>query len=280
VRAVLLQLAEAFVLLTRLPIGGFERPSPPPPPPTLSRKGRGSDEVLPLPLREGAGGEGPFAACVWAFPVAGAAVGAIGAAVYWLLRGTGMLPALAGLWALAAMVAATGGFHEDGLADTADGFCGGTTRTRKLEIMRDSRIGTFGALALFFSLAVRATAIIAISDRDHVAAALVVAGALGRGAIVGAAWLLSPACADGLGAALRRPPAASIATGVAISAVISLALLPALMAAAAILLAVAACAAMAALARAQIDGHTGDVLGAVEQLTECVVLTALATMWV
>ena len=70
-----------------------------------------------------------------------------------------MAPALTAGWALAALVLLTGGFHEDGLADTADGFGGGRTRERKLEIMRDSRIGSYGALALVLSVGIRAAAL-------------------------------------------------------------------------------------------------------------------------
>ncbi|MBV9758851.1 MAG: adenosylcobinamide-GDP ribazoletransferase, partial [Alphaproteobacteria bacterium] len=123
-REVLRDLVRAFALLTRLP--------------TPSHRG-----------------EGAVAGCVWAFPIVGATVGAIGAAAYWLACGVGMKPALAAVLALAAQVVATGGFHEDGLADTADGFGGGTTPAEKLAIMRDSRIGTFGVLALVLVLALR-----------------------------------------------------------------------------------------------------------------------------
>ena len=85
-----------------------------------------------------------LADAVWAFPVVGAVVGAIGGAVFWVCARLGMPPAVAAVWTLASMLLVTGALHEDGLADTADGLGGGRTRERKLEIMRDSRIGTFG----------------------------------------------------------------------------------------------------------------------------------------
>lgn len=250
------ELGQAFALLTRLPEGWFVRPATPP---------------------VGGGGRGDGSACIWAFPIVGAVIGAIGAAVYWLGRGVGVPPALATALALAAQIVATGGFHEDGLADTADGFGGGTTREKKLTIMRDSRIGTFGVLAVVFSLAIRGGAIFAIHDRARVAAALVVAGALGRGAIVGVLALLQPARADGLGASVNRPAGERVSSALGLALLAAVILLPAPLAVGALLVAASACAATTSLAQAQIGGYTGDVLGAAEQVTECVTLTLLAT---
>ena len=274
----LLELAQAFALLTRLPMHWLAapirgRPLPQPPP----ARGGGSAHGSPSPCGRGSPLATNPADCIWAYPIVGGVVGAIGGGAYWLARGMAMPAGLAAIWALAAMLFVTGGFHDDGLADTADGFAGGATRLRKLEIMRDSRIGTFGALALVLSLAVRGGAIVAMADRAKVAAALVVAGALGRGAIVGLVLLLRPARADGLGATLNRPPTAAAAAAIGIAAVAALVLLPAPLAAGAILLAAASSVTAAWLSYAQIGGHTGDVLGAGEQITECVVLTLLGT---
>ena len=97
-------------------------------------------------------GPGRLADAVWAFPVVGAVVGAIGGAVFWFCTRLGMPPGVAAVWTLVSMLLVTGALHEDGLADFADGLGGGRTRERKLAIMRDSRIGTFGGLALMLSL--------------------------------------------------------------------------------------------------------------------------------
>src|SRR5437868_4014872 len=94
----------------------------------------------------------------WALPLAGALVGLLGAIAYWLAHAVGLPPLPAGALALATTLVATGCLHEDGLADTADGFGGGTTRERKLEIMRDSRIGSYGGCALMLSLLLRGSA--------------------------------------------------------------------------------------------------------------------------
>src|SRR5579863_3553917 len=84
----------------------------------------------------------------WAAPVAGLAAGFMGALVLALSGRLGLPPLLCAGLATAALILATGGLHEDGLADAADGFGGGATRAAKLAIMRDSRIGAYGALAL------------------------------------------------------------------------------------------------------------------------------------
>ena len=92
------------------------------------------------------------------FPAVGLLVGAIQALV--LVAAAAILPPLAaGLLALAAALMATGAFHEDGLADSFDGLGGGYTREKVLEIMKDSRIGTFGAAALLLALAMQAVAL-------------------------------------------------------------------------------------------------------------------------
>src|ERR1700730_16316122 len=91
----------------------------------------------------------------WAFPLAGVLVGLIAAVIYALAHKLGWPAWIAAALAVAATLATTGCLHEDGLADTTDGFGGGSGRERKLEIMRDSRIGTYGACALTLSLVLR-----------------------------------------------------------------------------------------------------------------------------
>ena len=236
-------LAAAFGLLTRLPMGRF----------------------LPAQMN-GAGG-------VWAYPVVGLAVGALGGGVFWLAGALGLGASLAAGWSLVAMILVTGGLHEDGLADTADGFGGGGTRERKLEILRDSRIGSFGAIALILALGIRATA---IAGSGGAMTSLIVAGGLGRAAMIGLLLAVQPARPDGMAAALGPIPFAPAATGIAIALLASAMLLTPQMFFVAIALALAGTLAMAVLANRQIGGHTGDVLGATEIVVECLVLSALA----
>jgi adenosylcobinamide-GDP ribazoletransferase len=226
----------ALTLLTRLPVGGFTASHPPP-------------------------GD-----CIWAYPLVGAVVGAVGAAMLWLAMRAGMPQPVAVLWVLAAMVLLTGGLHEDGLADVADGLGGGRSRERKLAIMRDSRIGTFGALALVFSLGLR---LLDLALSPHPLRVLLLAAVLGRGAMLLPLLLLSPARADGLAAALGQRRLAPLAAGLALSAA------AAWLAPAAGLAALLAGLVVAALAQTQVGGYTGDVFGAAEQAAECAVLSAL-----
>src|SRR5258707_9364110 len=106
---------------------------------------------------------GDVARASWAFPVAGALVGGAGALTYAIASGIRLPSALAATLALGATLLITGCLHEDGLADTADGLGGGRDRARKLEIMRDSRLGTYGACALMMSLLLRWTALAAMA---------------------------------------------------------------------------------------------------------------------
>jgi adenosylcobinamide-GDP ribazoletransferase len=229
---------------------------------------------LPVP-RAWAEGVAP-ARCIWAYPLVGAAVGAAGGAVYALGRAAGLSAALAAVWALAAVLLATGALHEDGLADTADAFGGGRTREQRLAILRDSRIGAFGALALLVSSAMRITAV-AAQRPGAAAAALIGAGALGRAALLVPLLLLAPARAEGLGASLARTEAALAMLGLAAAAAIALAVLPWRPALAAMACALVAGGGTAWWAGRRIGGYTGDVLGATSVIAECLVLGLLST---
>ena len=168
-------------------------------------------------------------------------------------------------------ILATGALHEDGLADAADGLGGGTTFARKLEIMRDSRIGTYGAAALFLSLIVRTAAIAALGPPRVVLTAMIVAGVLGRSAMIVPPLVLPPARADGWG--LRSANLARLAPRPGWDLRSS----PRL------------CCCRLSLAdgvgawvrrfirvgnncRRQLGGYTGDILGAAEVVTESIVL--------
>lgn len=205
------------------------------------------------------------AACLWAYPIAGLIVGGVQAAVLAGAMAAGLPQPLAGVWVLALGALLTGALHEDGLADTADGLGGGRTAERKLAIMRDSRIGSFGALALLFSVAIRGTA---LAVGHHPVQALLMAAVLGRGAMLIPMLLLRPARTSGLAATLGTGRGPAIA-GLALSALAAL-WSPAPAAGSCL-----AALAVSALARRQIGGYTGDVLGAVEQAAECAAFTAI-----
>jgi len=238
-----------LAVLTRLPV----RPPAPPPPGTLGR-------ALRLA------------------PLAGAAIGLIVAAGFWLAWTLGLPPLAAGLLAVGLGIVVTGAFHEDGLADTADGFGGGVGTAHKLEIMRDSRLGSYGALALVLSVGLRAAALDALAGPGAALAALVAAHALSRAVFPLLLSALPPARGDGLGAGAGQPPADAVVLALALGgalALVALGIGPGLVA---LLVAALAGLAVAALARAQIGGHTGDVLGAAQQTLEAAVLLSAAAL--
>src|SRR5258708_30078598 len=153
--------------------------------------------------------KGDVSRALWAAPAVGGAVGAVGAAVYWLMHTLHVPDFPAAALAVAATVAATGALHEDGLADVADGFGGGATRERKLEIMRDSRIGTYGVCALVLSFMLRIGALASLGGPALVAVALIAAHAMARAPMPAFMRLVPPARADGMSAQAGGPPRAT-----------------------------------------------------------------------
>ncbi len=229
-----------------------------------------------LPVGMAMPADGAIAASGWAFPLVGAGIGALAALAFLIAELLGCGSALAALIAVAAGLAVTGAFHEDGLADTADGFGGGAGREEKLAIMRDSRHGSFGVLALVLSIGLRAAALGTIGEPIHAGLALIAAHAASRGALPALMRILAPARPDGLGAAAGRPgPAVAIAAA-AIGGAIALAVLGPRAGTIALLLTAGALALAAMLARHQIGGYTGDVLGFFQQIGEIAMLLAAA----
>ena len=212
----------------------------------------------------------------WAAPLAGAIVGLLGAVAYGLARAGQLPPWPAAAIAIAVTLAVTGCLHEDGLADVADAL-GGTSRERKLEIMRDSRVGTYGASALIASIALRISALASLTTPAAAAIALIVAHMAGRAAIPGFMMLIPPARAEGLSAGAGPAPGASAAVAAAVGIVALIAGLPLRSALLALVAVTAALFVMARLSIKHFGGQTGDVLGAVEQCVEIVVLLSAAT---
>ena len=225
-----------------------------------------------LPVRQGQVWlDADLAASVPLFPVVGALIGLAGGLAYAVASWLGLPPWPAAALALATTIGATGALHEDGLADIADGFGGGRTRQDKLRIMRDPRIGSYGALALLLALLARAGALAALADPLAVVATLVAAGAVSRAALPAVMVSLPRARSDGLAAQTGRPHPLRAAAA-ALIAVLTAAALLGEGAPAALLASAAGALAVALLARRQIGGYTGDVLGAVQQLAEVGVL--------
>jgi adenosylcobinamide-GDP ribazoletransferase len=219
---------------------------------------------------------GELSQALWTAPVVGIAVGLVGAGVYTLAQALHLPPLPAAVFAVAATLVVTGGLHEDGLADVADGFGGGATRERKLEIMHDSRIGTFGVCALIISFLLRVAALTNLGDPGLVAAVLVAAHAAGRAPIAAFMRLVPTARTDGMSADAGRPPQGSAMVAVLLGLVPLMIGLGFAASVVAVVLLAAGFGCMAWLCKSQIGGQTGDVLGALEQIGEIVVLLVAA----
>jgi adenosylcobinamide-GDP ribazoletransferase len=213
-----------------------------------------------------------------AFPLVGAIVGLATGLVDRCLLAIGIPELAAAAMALGAAALLTGALHEDGLADVGDGFGGGSDREKKLAIMRDSRIGTYGVLVLLISFVAKCSALASLPIAEIIPA-LIVAHALARAAIPVVTANMPFARDDGLGRSAGRPESASAIIAAAIAVVIVLLCLPFGIALLAVLVTAAAAAAMAVLAWRQIGGVTGDVFGAIEQTAETAVLLILAAQY-
>ncbi|MFU0503209.1 adenosylcobinamide-GDP ribazoletransferase [Pseudaminobacter sp. NGMCC 1.201702] len=231
---------------------------------------------LPLPAVDLK--EAKLAASIWAAPVVGLVVAIIGALVYAIATFLGLPPAPSAVLAVAATLLATGCLHEDGLSDTADGFGGGTTRERKLEIMRDSRIGTYGACALLFSILLRWSALSSIAGPAEVASALIAAHVASRALIPAFMRFLPAARLDGLSANAGLISANASNGALALGLISLLVLgLPGMFAAALCL--GLAFALFRGLCLRQIGGHTGDTVGAMQQIGEITLLLAASVIF-
>lgn len=216
------------------------------------------------------------------FPLVGMIVGGLCSAVLWLLMQIFPLPRglpLAVLCSMLASVLITGAFHEDGLADAADGFGGGMAPERVLEIMRDSRIGTYGAVALWFGLTLKFFLLTEISSFGffYVAGVLMVAHTAARASSL---WLIFRCRYVRSESATSKPFAGGVTmprllTGFAFALLVSIGLLqwqsvPVLIA---FFIAVFGCE---RYFKSRIGGITGDALGAANQIVELSVYLALA----
>ncbi|SLN55655.1 Cobalamin synthase [Roseivivax jejudonensis] len=229
------ELRLALMLLTRLPVGRLVDPPP------------------------------PLSAARWAYPLAGLPVGALGWAVLSLALAAGAPPLAAALLALGGMALVTGGLHHDGLADLADGLGGGRDRPHILDVMRDSRIGSYGVLALVFIIGVEAAALGALGP-DADLGQFLFAAAASRLAMLCASGWMPPARDDGLGHSAAGGLGRAWAPGTVLCLALGLLLGPPALAAA--LVATLAVAAVAARVQSRLGGQTGDVLGAVQRIAE------------
>lgn len=222
----------------------------------------------------------------WAWPLAGLVIAAIPCLTALALIWIGLPAPLAAVSFLTVQILITGALHEDGLADCADGFWGGYDRVRRLEIMKDSRIGAYGVIAIGLSLAARLLALTTILTADLAAGLagpysaaihLMAIGMISRLPMVVLMHLLPNARGDGLAQSVGRPPVSIVCiatslTLVLVFALLGLQLLPIL------IWTSAAMVLLALVAKRKIAGQTGDVLGASQQISEIIGLFVVASL--
>ncbi len=221
------------------------------------------------------GADGLVARSFAVFPLVGAGIGAAGGAVFWGAAAAGLSPLTGAVLAIAFQVWLTRALHEDGLADFADGI-GATDPARRLAIMRDSRLGVFGGLALVLGVGLRVAAVAEIAAPRDALIALVAAGALSRAAMVALVGMLGPAVESGLAAAVGRPARARLVLAGGLALAVTGALIAWPWAVAAAMAAALAATAVGRLAARRLGGYTGDVLGTAQQVAEIAVLLVLA----
>lgn len=239
--------------------------------------------IPPLPGEPDPYGAPNFDTMPHALPFAGMVIGAGGALILflsiWLHLGS---PVAAGL-AIAMMTFMTGAFHEDGLADTSDGFGGGSTVERRLAIMRDSLIGSFGASALALAFILRVTSLSGVTDRlslPAVAAVIVIAAFLSRISALYVLVALPSARSDGMSRSVGKTSWANYLSGLLLSWILAIIIglvagLPFVAVCLILLTPLAVSILMARFSNRMIGGQTGDVAGAAQQLGEIAVYLAV-----
>lgn len=239
---------------------------------------------LPVPGAFFEGDDGRMERTPEGFPAAGLIAAALPALVLYL-AGHSHAPLLAAAIAVALMVLLTGALHEDGLSDTADGLGGGRNRDKALAIMKDSRIGAYGALAMALSLLIRVSALSAlVTAASPAAAALAFLGsaALSRAAMVWHWRHLPPAKADGVAASVGIPsgPALrmAVATGAGAFLLLTLPQLSLMTVLVAVLAGLSATFLFTMHVGQRLSGHTGDTIGATQQISDMVLLASLALL--
>ncbi|OJF93466.1 adenosylcobinamide-GDP ribazoletransferase [Pararhizobium antarcticum] len=237
-----------------------------------------------MPQRHFVNFDGRLSRAVRAFPIAGLLIALPSAAVVAIFSAIHATPLFTAFVAVAIQALITGALHEDGLSDTADGLGGGRDKESALVIMKDSRIGSYGAVALILSFGLRVSALAAILPEltpSGAGVAMLAMAALSRTAMVWHWSKLPPARQDGVAASAGEPQRGAVRLALAIgptSAVILMLLagVPLLAIPLTLLAFGATVTAFSGIVDGKIGGHTGDTIGATQQLTEIAVLAALA----
>ncbi len=209
------------------------------------------------------------ARAVWAYPVVGLILGLIVWLISWICSAFGLPAPIAAGIVLGALILLTGAMHEDGLADTADGLWGGHDTARRLEIMKDSRIGAYGVLALIVAMGLRWLGLTEVSW-----AGLVTALVVSRAVMPPLMLALPHARSTGLSHSVGAPSKGPVLIGILIAATVAIGL-NSTTGALALVVALLVAGLIGLIAKAKIGGQTGDILGATQLCTEIAVLIVL-----
>lgn len=217
------------------------------------------------------------ASAVWAYPLVGAVLAVIAGGIGLGLKLIGVSdgPVCAVVLILLALL--TGGLHEDGLADTADGLFGGRNREHALDIMRDSRVGAYGVTALILILLLRWSAMSDLMSFEMLLPALITAHMISRAVMACAMAALPPARSDGLSALTGAPPISASGLSLALSVLagffcVGPAVIPFLLGSALI------ATILLWHAKRKLGGQTGDILGATQQVSEVAILVLFTAL--
>lgn len=226
---------------------------------------------LPLPAHDGRGAQAS-----WSYPIAGAMLGALSGGAGILSLGIGLSPNGAALCSLAVAVMLTGALHEDGLADSADGLWGSHLRARRLEIMKDSRTGTYGVIALVLGLLARWIGLSILFEGENAWISVIGTAALSRAAMPALMATLPHARLNGLSHAVGLVPRSCAIIAAAIGVVFAYGCFG-WDGTTAIAATAFATVIIARIALAKIGGQTGDILGATQQIAEISILFAITS---
>ena len=212
------------------------------------------------------------------FPLVGVIVGGISGAVFYGSYLLNLSPLLCAFLALAAQVLLTGALHEDAIGDVADGFGGGATKDKKLEIMRDSRVGTYAVVTLILAMGIKAPALSSFGNPGTAFAIIICSAIVSRGMLTWGMYLLRPARDNGLGASAGKPALITALWALVFTLLLPILVLGPFLGSIGILSAMVGAVLISLVAFRQIGGQTGDVLGSIQQFAEIFFLIALSAV--
>lgn len=236
---------------------------------------------IPTPHNWTTAEDRPWPYAVWSYPLVGLVTGGGVWVAAWAGHALNLPSFATGFLAVVVGLMITGGLHADGLADTADGFGGGHTKDRKLDIMKDSHIGAYGVMALICVLGLQAAAYAHMSSSLELSFNMMIGAAVAsRAAMVMPILLLRPARDDGLGHSISSTPNVALIRAALIGAGALVLLLPIGKALGALIIVCCLLGAWVWTCHHHIGGYTGDTLGTTQILVETILLLYFVSIFV